>query len=88
MFGSVAQSLKVSLVMASGLAKDRSITEGLSPGWRARWVISPRLFRRVRFLDESQSAIVEASWSGLLYLSFRAQEGWCRLKSPVRRVAC
>ena len=72
MFGLVAHSLKVSLVMASGLVKDRSITEGLSPGWQARWVISPHLFRRVRFIDESQSAIVEASWSGSLDLSFQA----------------
>ena len=44
--GSMAQCLKVSWAIASLLAKERSITDGLSPAWRARWVISPLLFSR------------------------------------------
>jgi hypothetical protein len=44
----MAQSLKVLLSDASWLANERSITDGLSPSHRARWVISPFGFRRVR----------------------------------------
>ena len=44
--GSTAQYLKVSWLTASGLVKDRSMTEGRSPVCLARWVISPLLLRR------------------------------------------
>ena len=42
--GSIAQSLNVSSLQAVLFAKDRSITEGRSPSWQVRCVISPFLF--------------------------------------------
>ena len=61
--GLTAHCLNVSSLVASGFAKDKSITDGLSPACLAKCVISPLLLRREKFSSASQSAIVVDSWS-------------------------
>ena len=60
---SMAQSLKVSLSVASWLVNDRSITDSLSPSRQARWVISPLGLRRERPCRVVQSTMSSVSWS-------------------------
>ena len=83
---SMAQSLNVSLLDASWLANDRSITDGLLPSRRARWVISPLRLRRDRPWRAIQSTISSVSWSCCASRSSLDHSGWWRLKSPVSMV--
>ena len=84
--GSMAHCLKVSCATASGLAKERSMTEGRSPACLAKWVISPLWLRREKLFSAIQSAMVVDIWSWSSALSSRDHDGWWRLKSPVMSI--
>ena len=79
----MAQSLNVSLLDASWLANDRSITDGLSLSRRARWAISPLGLRRDRPWRAIQSTISSVSLSCCDSQLSLDHSGWWRLKSLV-----